>query len=353
MKILFILIIISTSLFSQDVIDISVKGISNDKNDGSQKDRLEAILDAKRQACEKAGLKIESKTTVENFEVVYDFIESKAETILLPGFQLIDIGYVQDGTYQVVLSGKIKIIEEEEKISAKELRYAKSLMDREKYTQCEAILTKYIDSEDKSISEELKEESFYCYIKWGFSPNVEESYHKFAAYFPDSKYLAKIEKFADFSAKPIYEHSKSYSTTSNDWLDIEYTYKKDTFSKQIPVAQDTIILKDFKQNEKSLLVSLTLCSTNQGDKPITAYELKLGFYDGNMKNKIVTADQLTEIDFRFRTFKPGGSTTFQHSSSGSWFDNFKLKFFQISGDVPIGEGPYTQKIDFKIFQRSF
>jgi hypothetical protein len=93
---------------AQETIDITVIGISDGIKNSRQRDRQEAMTDAKRQACEKAGLKIGSKTRVENFQTTYDLIESKSEAILLPGFNVIDIGYVEDGTYQVVLSGKIK-----------------------------------------------------------------------------------------------------------------------------------------------------------------------------------------------------------------------------------------------------
>jgi hypothetical protein len=99
-------------LMGQEVIDISVKGISDGRTHSRQRDKQEAIMDAKRQACEKAGLKIESKTIVENFQTTYDYIETRAEVILLPGYQIIDIGYVADGTYQVVLSGKIGLTNE-------------------------------------------------------------------------------------------------------------------------------------------------------------------------------------------------------------------------------------------------
>jgi hypothetical protein len=95
-------------LTAQDVIDVAVKGISDDSRDGAQKDRQEAIMNAKRQACEKAGVKIEAKTTVENFQTVYDLVESQAAAVLLPGFQVIDNGYGEDGTYSVVLVGKIR-----------------------------------------------------------------------------------------------------------------------------------------------------------------------------------------------------------------------------------------------------
>ncbi len=96
------------NLNAQEVIDVAVRGVSDSQRDGAQKDRLEAILDAKRQAIERAGVKIESTTTVENFQTVYDYVEAQAEAILLPGFQIIENGYGEDGTYSVVLIGKIK-----------------------------------------------------------------------------------------------------------------------------------------------------------------------------------------------------------------------------------------------------
>ncbi|MBL8025328.1 MAG: LPP20 family lipoprotein, partial [Fibrobacteres bacterium] len=108
MTLLLILLIAINCLAQDGAIDISVKGISDSKNDGAQKDRQEAILDARRQACEKAGVTIESKTTVENFQTTFDQVQTRSEGILLPGYQIVDIGYVQDGTYNVVLTGKVK-----------------------------------------------------------------------------------------------------------------------------------------------------------------------------------------------------------------------------------------------------
>jgi hypothetical protein len=117
--IIYLLLLSFSSLLSaQDVIDVAVKGISDDSRDGAQKDRQEAIMDAKRQACEKAGVRIEAKTTVENFQTVYDLVESQAAAVLLPGFQVIDNGYGEDGTYTVVLVGKIRTNISESKSSA-------------------------------------------------------------------------------------------------------------------------------------------------------------------------------------------------------------------------------------------
>ena len=101
-------IVAAVMLGAQDIIDVGVRGISDANRDGVQQDRLEAIMDAKRQACEKAGIRIESSTTVENFQMVYDLVESQAAAVLLPGFQIIDNGYGEDGTYSVVLMGQIK-----------------------------------------------------------------------------------------------------------------------------------------------------------------------------------------------------------------------------------------------------
>jgi len=101
-------IVAAVVLCAQDIIDVGVRGISDANRDGIQQDRLEAIMDAKRQACEQAGLSIESTTTVENFQTVYDLIETQAAAVLLPGFQIIENGYGEDGTYSVVLMGRIK-----------------------------------------------------------------------------------------------------------------------------------------------------------------------------------------------------------------------------------------------------
>ena len=57
---------------------------------------------------ERAGVEIKSITEVVNFQVKYDMVESKAKAVLLPGFQIMDMGYQTDGSYQVVLSGKVQ-----------------------------------------------------------------------------------------------------------------------------------------------------------------------------------------------------------------------------------------------------
>ena len=57
---------------------------------------------------ERAGIEITSITKVINFKTKYDMVESKAKAALLPGFQIMDMGYQSDGTYTVLLSGKVQ-----------------------------------------------------------------------------------------------------------------------------------------------------------------------------------------------------------------------------------------------------
>ncbi len=351
MKTWIFLLTLFSLLNAQNVIEITVKGISDQQNDGAQQDRLEAIMDAKRQACEKAGLFIESRTTLENFQVVYDLVETQAATVLLPGFQLVEIGYVQDGTYQVVLSGKIKILDEEKDISTKEMRYAKSLRDRGKHAECEAILKKYIDTSDPQISDELKEEAFYYYLKWGYAWNLQESVQKFAAFYPESKYLPGLKSFADFAVKPCYTYNATYKADAGDWKPANLLQDEIKFSQSLHLAADTIVFKNFKGQDQTILVDINLFSDAE-KKATTAYSLKISHYDGNLIQQPIT-EALKVIEDRFRIFQSGGSTTFQHSSSGVQFNDYKLSHFQFNGDVPVGKGPFTQQLKFEIHQISY
>lgn len=97
-------------LFSQDLIDVSVQGISDGIKNSKQQDRDEAEMDAKLKAIERAGVNIRSLTEVENFVLKKDLVQSKAAAYLMPGFQIIDIGYGADGLYHVVLTGKVRSI---------------------------------------------------------------------------------------------------------------------------------------------------------------------------------------------------------------------------------------------------
>jgi hypothetical protein len=101
------LMLVLGSAARADTLTVTIKGLDDGRKTTRQQDYREALLDAQRQAVEQAGVRIESKTTVLNSQVQRDFIESQAKAVLLPGFQVIDIGYAADRTYQVVLSGRI------------------------------------------------------------------------------------------------------------------------------------------------------------------------------------------------------------------------------------------------------
>lgn len=90
------------------VISIHIKGLDDGVKTTKQNDFKEATLFAKREAIERAGVEIKSLTTVKDLVLQQDYIESKSEGILLPGYEVVDVGYDEDGTYNVVLIGKIK-----------------------------------------------------------------------------------------------------------------------------------------------------------------------------------------------------------------------------------------------------
>lgn len=95
-------------LSNAETIDVLIKGVDDGVKHSKQQDYKEAVMNAKLEAIERAGVEIESITKVVNFEMKFKAVESKAKAVLLPGFQLLDMGYQTDGTYQVVLSGKVQ-----------------------------------------------------------------------------------------------------------------------------------------------------------------------------------------------------------------------------------------------------
>jgi tetratricopeptide (TPR) repeat protein len=332
-------------LVAQDILDITVKGISDASEDGAQKDRNEAILDAKRQACEKAGLKLQSTTRSENFQVVFDYVEAEAEAVLLPGFQVIDIGYVQDGTYQVVLNGKVKVVKEQEQISAKELRLAKSLYDRNEHAQARQILEKYIDNDDEKVDEALKEESLYLFIKWGYSFNLKNDCEKFAAFYPNSTKLGTVLQFGNFAQNALLEYNKDVSIENEDWLPGEYVFDDDAYQMMKNILQEKQSFKDYHGRLVELDIEFSILQKeDMDDQEPAAYLFKV--------SSAIDNEKLIIID-RFSKLRKTTNNTFQHSSSGKWFDNFSLKFFQVKGDVPLSQETCNYTIKFEIFQKGF
>lgn len=335
-------------LNAQDVIEITVKGISDNTNNGAQQDRQEAIMDAKRQACEKSGVKLKSVTNVENFQTTFDYIESKAEAVLLPGFQVIDVGYTQDGTYQVVLSGKVKVIkddQDDEHISAKELRYAKTLHDKGDYYESSQLLEKYINSEEKDVSEALKEEAYYLYIKWGYSFDVTRDAEKFAAFYPNSDKVESLTQFAAFAKNKQIEYKKSFSVDDDDWQDGEFTIDEEVYQKKKEIVSETIAIKDFRYTSYDVIVEFSIYQKDDTDaKDPAAYLFKLSYKDG---------DEVKVIEERAKTLSRNNAMTFHHSSSGKRFNHFTFKGYTIAGDIPVDGDKYTLSLQFDVYPKSF
>ena len=184
-----------------DVIDVMIKGIDDGVQTNKQQDYNEAVMNAKLQAIERAGIEIKSITRVVNFQTKFDMVESKAKAALLPGFQVMDIGYQTDGTYLVILSGKVETVSEG--IESKELRYAKSLIEKGQVSKAKGIINKIIrnSKDDDAIAEAI-----YCQILWKLSSNYVSTFEKLKAYYPDSKYVKLLEPIlmkreAEFAAR--------------------------------------------------------------------------------------------------------------------------------------------------------
>lgn len=103
-----------------------------------------------------------------------------------------DIGYQADGTYLVILIGKVKTVSES--LDSKELRYAKSLFERGQKTEAKHIINDIVkaNKDDKAVAEAM-----YCKVLWKFSSNTLDTYEKLKTYYPKSKYVGKLKSLLD------------------------------------------------------------------------------------------------------------------------------------------------------------
>ena len=186
--IVFFALLVVPCISDAETIDVHIKGVDDGARTTKQRDYKEAVLFAKREAIERAGVKIKSMTTVKDLIVNSDYIESQAEALLLPGYNVVDMGYSADGTYQVVLIGKVKTVSEG--IDSKELRYAKSLMDRGEKAKAKKIITAIIEN---SKDNNAVAEAIYCQVLWKFASDEKDTFEKLKAYYPNSKYISRLE----------------------------------------------------------------------------------------------------------------------------------------------------------------
>lgn len=133
-----------------EVISVTIKGVDDGVKTSKQQDYNEALMNAKIQAIERAGVEIESITKIVNFQLKFQTVESKAKAVLMPGFDVVDIGYVGDGTYQVVLVGKVVVGD----TNVQELENAKIRLEVERLRR-EHIRSK--EEEERQKSDALKD----------------------------------------------------------------------------------------------------------------------------------------------------------------------------------------------------
>jgi len=97
--------------------------------------------------------------------------------------------YKQQKVEPTVFSEKPESIESEY-IEIKEIRYAKSLLKRGKKSKVKAIIDDVIEN---SKDETAISEATYYKILWGLASDEIEEFEKFKAYYPNFRYLNKLE----------------------------------------------------------------------------------------------------------------------------------------------------------------
>lgn len=82
--IVFFALLVVPCISDAETIDVHIKGVDDGVKTRKQQDYKEAVLFAKREAVERAGVKVKALTTAKDFVVHSDYIESQAEAVLLP-----------------------------------------------------------------------------------------------------------------------------------------------------------------------------------------------------------------------------------------------------------------------------
>ncbi len=188
-KLFLLLLLIHFSGHAQNTIDFSIRGIDDGIRTNREQDYNEALIDAKRKALEKAGIKIKSFSSIRNYQLFEDLIESKSEGFILPDLKIEDLGYDENGYYQVFVIGKIKT--DYESISHKQLRYAQSLFERGKNGDAKKLLDEIINSNE---NETTIAQALFLKIKWGLSSDIFEEFEKLKAFYPKSNYTQKAQR---------------------------------------------------------------------------------------------------------------------------------------------------------------
>lgn len=92
---------------AQTTLEFAVEGVSDSVTNDLSKDSTEAVIAAKLNAIEQAGVSIQAALDLGNFNLKHEWVERMAEATLLPGSQLVDFGYGGDSLYYVSLFGEV------------------------------------------------------------------------------------------------------------------------------------------------------------------------------------------------------------------------------------------------------
>jgi hypothetical protein len=215
----FILLLFSVPQVGRpETLDVLIKGVYDGPKISREAAYAHAVMNAKLQAIERAGTEIKSLTQVENFTLKYDMVESRAKALLLPGFQIMDMGYQTDGTYQVVLAGKVQVGTDRGNLWGK-LRYTnsrfasfKEAYEAWKQTYPGSVLNQYATN-DKGIILDRK-----TGLMWHYSYEMADSIGKAAEYVKRLN-QTRFGGFDDWRLPTLPEISSLVETTPSKTLD--------------------------------------------------------------------------------------------------------------------------------------
>jgi len=116
--IVLIVLLVTPWVSNAGTMDVMIKGVDDGVKTNKKQDYNEAVMNAKLQALERAGVATQFVDQAVHFQIRFDLVETKAKAVLVPGFQIMDIGYLADGAYQVVLVGQVKTAPDKTLISS-------------------------------------------------------------------------------------------------------------------------------------------------------------------------------------------------------------------------------------------
>lgn len=226
MKILLIVLAICfTNVFSQDVVSFQIFGTDDGIKSNREQDYKEALLDAKIKALDRVGIQIKTETEISDYNVIKEIVESKSEGVILPGMSITEMGYSDDGFYQVLIIGEIK--SGANGVIHKKLKYVLKLYQRLEYDKAKVELNKIINT---SNEDELVAEALYLKIKWKFAENYLDEFEKLKVTYPESKFVEKAKIIVDNFQKKE-EEKKSREIKDGT---IKATFE---ISSELPYAQ--------------------------------------------------------------------------------------------------------------------